>query len=177
MSVSLKRRVEALEKAVAGSDEVTLSEIVNLSMLPGPWDAETVRRIDESRLGRLVRAAFDRSGPHERAMDAQEPEQPSASPADPANGVSLEELVLQSYRYETAPLEMEKRSVIEPVAEPQLDPSKPQPPALIPAEPGLSLDALILRDRAVSPPARVEQNRQAFDRWVAQNMLWPEPER
>jgi hypothetical protein len=68
---------------------------------------------------------------------------------------------------------MKEPIIVERVAESR----KPEPPELIPAEPGLSLDALIMRDRAAPPPARVEPSRQAFDDWAAQNMLWPEPER
>ena len=40
MSVSLKRRVEALEAAL-GSDDVTHEEIVGWSMRRGSYDAET----------------------------------------------------------------------------------------------------------------------------------------
>jgi hypothetical protein len=105
-------------------------------------------------------------------MDALESERPPASIVGPANGIPLEHLVAQSYR-DHPPTPMERPSVVEPVAEPR----KPEPRALIPAEPGLSLDALIMRDRAAPPPARVEPSRQAFDDWAAQNMLWPEPKR
>ena len=60
MSVSLKRRVEALEAAL-GSDDVTHEEIVGWSMRRGSYDAETQRqyedfnqRLEASRLGRLI---------------------------------------------------------------------------------------------------------------------------
>ena len=68
MSVSLKRRVEALEAAL-GSDDVTHEEIVGWSMRQGPYDAETQRqyedfnqRLEASRLGRLIQEGASGSG-------------------------------------------------------------------------------------------------------------------
>jgi hypothetical protein len=56
MTLSLKRRVEALEAALGG-DDATLEDLVHASMRKGPLDDETARRIETSRLGRLVIAA------------------------------------------------------------------------------------------------------------------------
>ena len=68
MSVSLKRRVEALEAAL-GSDDVTHEEIVGWSMRRGSYDAETQRqyedfnqRLEASRLGRLIQEGASGSG-------------------------------------------------------------------------------------------------------------------
>jgi hypothetical protein len=121
----LKRRVEALEKVVAGSEEVGLEALVRYSMHPHLYDAETARRIEESRLWRLAQESAARGGSEPRAAtvgsgsvpDSQEPKRPSASHLGSANGISLEQQVAQSYR--------------EPIAEPR----KPEPPALIKAEP------------------------------------------
>jgi hypothetical protein len=173
-TASLKRRVEALE-ATVGGDSIGLEAIIHYSMNPHLYDDETARRIKESRLYRLILESAGRgSEPQGRAMNAQEPERPPASIVGPANGIPLEQLVAQSYR-DHSPTPMKKPSVVEHVAEPQPEARKPEPPALIKAEPGLSLDALIMRDRASLSPARAEPSRQAFDDWVAQNMLWPEP--
>ena len=109
MSVSLKRRVEALEAAL-GSDDVTHGEIVGWSMRQGPYDAETQRqyedfnqRLEASRLGRLIQEGASGSGhasePRRPAM-APEPEQPPASSVGPANGLSLEQPVTRSDRTE-----------------------------------------------------------------------------
>jgi hypothetical protein len=60
MSISLKRRVEALEAKIGG-DDVTLEEAIFWSMHRGPYDDETQRRYDDferrcanSSLGRLI---------------------------------------------------------------------------------------------------------------------------
>ena len=120
MSVSLKRRVEALEAAL-GSDDVTHEEIVGWSMHQGPYDAETQRqyedfnqRLEASRLGRLIQEGASGSGhasePRRPAM-APEPEQPPASSVGPANGLSLEQLVTRSDR-DHPPTPMEKPGVV-----------------------------------------------------------------
>jgi hypothetical protein len=177
VTVSLKRRVEALEKVVAGSEEVGLEALVRYSMHPHLYDAETARRIEESRLYRLAQESAARgSEPQGRAMNAQEPKRRPAGTVGPANGISLDEQLMQTYR-DHSPTPMKKPSVVEHVAEPQPEARKPEPPALIKAEPGLSLDALIMRDGASLSPARAEPSRQAFDDWVGQNMLWLGPER
>jgi len=86
-TASLKRRVEALEKVVAGSEEVGLEALVRYSMHPHLYDAETARRIEESRLWRLAQESAARGGSEPRAAtvgsgsvpDSQEPKRPSAS--------------------------------------------------------------------------------------------------
>jgi hypothetical protein len=89
----LKRRVEALEAKVGG-DSIGLEAIIHYSMNPHLYDAETERRIKESRLYRLILESAARgSEPQGRAMDAQESERPPASIVGPANGIPLEHLV------------------------------------------------------------------------------------
>ena len=93
---------------------------------------------------------------------APEPEQPPASPVGPARGLSLEQSVTRSDRGKSGIF-----------VEPRLEPRKPAPPVLIPAEPGLSLEVLMMRERSPAPaPARA-----AFDSWVNEAMHWPEPGR
>ena len=106
------------------------------------------------------------------AAMAPEPEQPPASPVGPARGLSLEQSVTRSDR-DHLPTPTEKPGVAEFVVEPRLEPRKPAPPVLIPAEPGLSLEVLMMRERSPAPaPARA-----AFDSWVNEAMHWPEPGR
>jgi hypothetical protein len=53
---TLKSRLAKLESELRG-DDVTLETLVHASMRQGPLDDETARRIETSRLGRLVIAA------------------------------------------------------------------------------------------------------------------------
>jgi hypothetical protein len=176
MVTNLKRRVEALEAKIVG-DKVTLEELILWSTQERPFNAETQRRYDDferrfenSRLCRLMREAVRPGMGTETVSDAPEPEQPSETNVGPANSISLDDLVAQSYRDHPPP----------PMEKPRSGDAPPQPgsPARIKAEPGLSLDALLLRDRP-SPPARVEPSpsRAGFDSWVRENMLWPESRR
>jgi hypothetical protein len=84
-TTSWKRRVEALEKAVAGSEEVGLEALVRYSMKPHLYDAETASRIKESRLWLLIQESAARGlEPQGRAMNAQESERPRTSIVDRA---------------------------------------------------------------------------------------------
>ena len=182
MSVSLKRRVEALEAALGSDHDVTLEEIIGWSMHQGPYDAETQRqyedfnqRLEPSRLGRLIQEGASGSGhasePRRRAM-APEPEQPPASPVGPAKGLSLEQPVTRSYR-DHPPTPMEKPGDVE--LSQSLGPSPAGVSRRSSYRPsrGLSLEALMMRERSPAPaPARA-----AFDGWVNEAMRWPEPSR
>ena len=71
--MSLKRRVEKLESARGGDDEVTLAELVFWSYQTAPYNPELERRYADfkrrcktSRLCRLIEDA----GPSQRAVDA-----------------------------------------------------------------------------------------------------------
>ena len=59
------------------------------------------------------------------------------------------------------------------VAEPGQSPASLSRPSSYPAEPSLSLDALMMRERSPAPAPE----RAAFDSWVNEAMRWPEPRR
>jgi hypothetical protein len=95
MTLSLKRRVEALESALGG-DAVTIEDLVRASMHPDAVDADTARRIATSRLGRLVVAAAANPAP------IAAPAIPApAAPPQPA--FSLAHMVEESFSEAAAP--------------------------------------------------------------------------
>jgi hypothetical protein len=133
MALSLERRVEALEAALGG-DGATLEELVLWSTRQGPCDDETERRLETSRLGRLVVAAAAIPAP--------------AVP--PQQAFSLARAVAESCGAAAAP------AAPPPVHETGLDlfyqrgevfDSGYDDGDLVPAQPGLSLAALMAGHR------------------------------
>jgi hypothetical protein len=98
MASSMKRRVEALEAALGG-DDVTLEELVHASMRQEPLDDETARRIETSRLGRLVVAAAANPAPVAPAPIPAPAVPPQSQPA-----FSLARMVEESFSEAAVPV-------------------------------------------------------------------------
>jgi len=157
-SISVKKRLEVLEAKAARVDEIGLEGFVRLSYLPKPLPDDMARLMEATKLAPLLKEAF---GSWARNGGGNTP--PPASPAPAA-----------SYRSNPAPVvpvkELPKSEFIDAPTPRQQELCR-EPP-LIPAQPGLSLDQLMMDARASDSqppkptPSEKTPQQVAWEEWL-----------
>jgi hypothetical protein len=167
-SSTLRRRLEQLEAQLTAPSNITLEDLVNFSMRQEPLDDETERRLANSRLGRLVIAAAANHAPVAAAPIPAPAVPPQSQPA-----FSLARMVEDSFSEAAVPAAPSWEAPPIPPSVPTAEEQRSAPPPppvhetgrdrfwqrseifdscyadsdLIPAQPGLSLAALMAEHR------------------------------